>query len=232
MTGCEKPRPRRRKLRVLLTVGLFVSVLVLLGWAATVHVLSALWERSWREDRTRSSQEYLEQQIARMNQGGPGSGYVDLYEARGVDDLMPRLDGMAEVQALFLEGTDITDASLPIIARLPNLESLSIQRGNPGVTDDGLAALKGHSKLTDLVIQTRPTNNGFAALKELPALHSLTIMGSPHRWPERTEASLIHLKELKQLEKLVLYADWLSPSGEAELRQALPRCEIRVERRR
>jgi len=86
---------------------------------------------------------------------------------------------------------------------------------------------------------TDVTDDGLAVLKEIPKLRSLAIEWDPE-WGRRlrelgfnqgtgtTDAGLVHLKELTNLEKLYFSGDWASEEAIAELREALPNCKITV----
>jgi len=73
-----------------------------------------------------------------------------------------------------LARTKITDASLTQIAAMPALTRLDLR--NTAITDTGLAALRDHQFLQELVLsQTFVTDAAAATLQSLPALKRLWI---------------------------------------------------------
>ncbi|MGH7194735.1 MAG: hypothetical protein ACREJM_14545, partial [Candidatus Saccharimonadales bacterium] len=60
---------------------------------------------------------------------------VYLQSVRSIADLLPRLAALPELERLYLTESDITDAGLAQVQRLPNLTVLSLDQ--TAVTDDG-----------------------------------------------------------------------------------------------
>lgn len=88
--------------------------------------------------------------------------------------LEPLSDHIAE---LSLSRTRITDAVIETLADMPRLRRLDL-RGT-GVTDAGLAKLRGHGALEELVLaQTRLTDSALETLLDLPALEKLWLWES------------------------------------------------------
>ncbi|MDZ4848637.1 MAG: DUF1570 domain-containing protein [Pirellulaceae bacterium] len=75
-----------------------------------------------------------------------------------------------DVRRLNVESTSITDASLPIIAKMPRLEELDLSRC--GITDSGLEVLRGNKTLKTLWLTGNPaiTDHGLEVLGSLPRL--------------------------------------------------------------
>ena len=82
---------------------------------------------------------------------------------------------MWDVRRLNVESTRVTDASLPIFARMTRLEELDLSRCD--ITDKGLEALRGHKMLRTLWLtgNTGITNEGLTILASLPRLELTDI---------------------------------------------------------
>lgn len=65
---------------------------------------------------------------------------LDISNTRCGDEIVSKLGGMQSLRTLWLTGSAITDQSLPIINRLPAIESIDLQRTQ--VTPRGLQTLK------------------------------------------------------------------------------------------
>lgn len=68
---------------------------------------------------------------------------------------------------------------------------------------------------------TRITDAGLARLESLRSLSWLELWDIPV-----SDAGLKHIAELKSLRNLMLRSEYHTPEGLAELRRALPNCEI------
>jgi hypothetical protein len=92
------------------------------------------------------------------------------------------------------------------------------------VTDAEVARLKKLKQLTVLhLFKTKVTDEGLKELKELKQLTVLGLGGT-----NVSDEGLTELKELKQLTKLFLNGcKEVTDAGVKELKEALPKCEIR-----
>jgi eukaryotic-like serine/threonine-protein kinase len=154
----------------------------------------------------------------------------------------PGLDALA---SLDLSDTPIEDAQLGGLANLPGLRELYLARSR--ITDAGLAHLKGCRALQRLDLAGAPINgSGLMHLRDLPDLRRLHIGG-----PQLNELFLVELAGLKKLERLGLSKYVLStqalqslaqlsqlreldlsdtklaPKQLADLKKALPNCQIK-----
>jgi len=161
------------------------------------------------------------------------------------------LQDLEHLTSLDMLDSDVTDEGLAVIARLPNLTELTIggyrmARSASKITDDGLAHLKGHSKLRSLhVSRTHVTDIGLAHLAELTKLERLYIADNnisdaglaklkgltklkelDLAKTKITDAGLDHLKGLSNLRELYLEDAKVTDEGVQRLRQALRHCEI------
>jgi len=115
-----------------------------------------------------------------------------------VPEVLRALDGSTALMYLSASRTDLTDADMSYIARMPNLTVLRVPHNH--ITDAGLAKL--------------------AALKGLQALE---ISRNPI-----TTASIPLFKQFKHLQGLYITTYNWSPSQKAELKKILPaKCEIK-----
>jgi uncharacterized membrane protein/YHS domain-containing protein len=82
-----------------------------------------------------------------------------------------------QVADLSLARSRITDASMALIARMPNLMRLDLRETE--VTDAGVAALAGHKRLAELVLpRTKLTDAAVPSLLKLPALRKVYLWNS------------------------------------------------------
>ena len=156
------------------------------------------------------------------------------------------LNGLAQLETLSLDNTAITGPGLVHLKGLTDLKLLGLRRSQ--VTDAGLVHLKGLTKLKQLDLwQTQITDNGLVHIKGLTSLQELLLTGCQNV----TDAGLVHLKGLTNLQNFSLWAapvtdaglvhlqgmtnlkildlrdTKVTDAGVAELKQALPNCEIK-----
>ena len=124
-----------------------------------------------------------------------------------------------------LTGAKVTDADLAgLVPHLKELKSLpALTLTGAAVTDAGLAHLKELKSLPALVLAgTKVTDAGLVHLKELKSLTFVSLSGTAV-----TDAGLVHLKELNSLTAIRLQgAKNVTDAGVADLRKALPKCQI------
>lgn len=150
----------------------------------------------------------------------------------------------AGISSRELHLTKITDAGLPVVAKLTRLESLTL-RGSK-ITDAGLKELVALKNLTQLKLCTTVVSDaGLKHLARLPQLSELVLSGSrvtdaglkelaPLKnlvvlalsGTEVTDAGLKTLAGYKQLALLFLRETKVTEVGVKELQKALPNCEI------
>ncbi len=83
-----------------------------------------------------------------------------------------------ELRHLGLVSSGVTDAELLGLKKLTLLETLSLS-DNPGITDKGMATVKGFDRLRVLFLsKTSITDKGLAELKSLDGLRTLSVKGS------------------------------------------------------
>ncbi len=104
-----------------------------------------------------------------------------MWDAADVSDVgIQQLAGLRNLQYVHCNGAHLTDFSLAIFGRMPNIEGLSLQ-GN-SFTDRGLAHLKSLSNLKSLWLgmgDTRITDAGLKNVYVLKNLQEFEIQGAP-----------------------------------------------------
>jgi hypothetical protein len=124
-------------------------------------------------------------------------------------------------------GTKTTDDTLRYLASLPHLQTLRLQCALK-VTDNGLARLEGLSGLQRLWLgYTNITDAALVHLKNLTNLEELHI--GVYR-SEFSDPGLAYLKGLKKLKSLALNYTKVSDQAVQDLQQSLPDCKITVRR--
>ena len=99
------------------------------------------------------------------------------------DDGVKHLEGIEFIKDIDLAGTGITDASMPILATLVNLRSLSLLLTS--VTSDGLSDIGSLEKLQSLTVNSPYlTDDCLRHLKGMPNLITLSLPGRPTLSPE------------------------------------------------
>lgn len=128
-----------------------------------------------------------------------------------------RVEGLRELR-LWTSG--VTDAGLEFVARLNELEWLDLE--GTAVRGAGLARLRDLPRLSHLILGPMTSDRDLAAVEQLPHLTELDLRACY----QLTGACLSTLAKVP-----TLHVVWLPrqiPAGEdAQLRQALPDCEIR-----
>ncbi len=147
---------------------------------------------------------------------------TELYlDQTGVNDGgLKHLEGLTKLTQLRLAATAMTDSGIVHLKGLTNLTELDLRETH--VSDAGLEHLKGLSKLRVLILNgTRVSNAGAVNLKVLTNLTELhlenTRVGDP---------GLKQLANLSRLEHLDVSGTQTTDRGLAEIRKALPRCEV------
>lgn len=149
--------------------------------------------------------------------------------AEAVVACVRRLGGRAEtIRRIDLAQTPTTDADLERLAAigggsLTAVEELDLTR--TGITDRGLAAVRGFSGLTRLTLTlTAVTDEGLRQLEPLEHLADLALIETAI-----DDHAVEPLSRLTRLRRLVLMRTRLSDTAIARLRQMLPRTAIHVE---
>ena len=170
----------------------------------------------------------------------PNLEYLGLDFSGVTDDDLKAVEGMTKLKSITMQRARITDAGLAHLRRLSNLTSLGINV--PGVTDAGLKHLTRLTRLRQLILSgsqvgdagldhltglpitelflnlTRISDAGMDRLARISSLRRLMISHNPGI----TDAGLIPLRTLANLQELDVSATKVTPEGVVALRQALP----------
>ncbi len=124
------------------------------------------------------------------------------------------------LRVLTLDQTSVAGPGLAHIGSLANLEGLTLN--NTPLTDEGLAHLRNLPKLESLQLSgTLISDDGVLKLASLNSLRGLQLNHT-----KITDRSLIPLKKMHWLTRLSLSDTYITQEGMAELRLALPNCQI------
>lgn len=172
---------------------------------------------------------------------------VWLHSSRLTDAGMARVALMQNLEKLDFNYPAVTDSGLRHLAKLTNLRELNL--GTVKVTDTGLEWIGGLTNLEKLSLWhcERITDKGLMYLQSLTNLRGLNLEGTPitdagleHLGALAnlgelslsfcagiSDQGLVHLEPLTRLKSLALFGTSITEDGVAELRKALPNCDIR-----
>jgi hypothetical protein len=229
------PKPRRCWLQFSLRT-LMVLVLVVgagLGWLAHENhrartqreAVKAIEKLGGRAEYEARSGGCLAAAIAFGGKLLPHDWLVDVYgvslaDMQLADAELAHLQGLQQLKWLALNNTSITDAGLAHLRGLTELEQLTLAFTR--VTDAGLIHLQRLTHLEMLsLVGTRVTDAGLEQLSGLTHLQMLDLAQT-----QVTDAGLMHVRTLTNLRYLSLDSARVTDAGVAELRKALPNCQI------
>jgi hypothetical protein len=150
----------------------------------------------------------------------PNLEAIELNGTQITDAGLAHLAGLTNLRELLLTDEQITDAGLSHLKRLPNLELLMLN--GTQVTAAGVAHLEGLTNLEGLSLKdTKVSDAGLAHLATLPKLYGLDLSGT-----QVTDAGIKHLARLTNLTALVLENTQVTDGGIKQLQAALPNCKI------
>ena len=137
---------------------------------------------------------------------------------RGDADLS-LVPNLPRIRTLDLFDFSPTNPGLPELRRLAHLETLCFYGGQ--LTEPQLRDVAELRSLRSLRLGGEFRDSDLLHLRRLPNLVFLDLSNSP-----ASNATIPYLKDLTGLEYLVLRGTRITPAGIAELRAALPKCEI------
>jgi hypothetical protein len=125
---------------------------------------------------------------------------------------LDQIEGLEQIEELYLDDSLVTDEGLSRLRGLKNLKFLDL--ANTQVTDAGLANLAGLSELNSLRLSgTQITDAGLVHLAGLRGLRSLLLDGT-----RVSDAGLVQLSGLDQLIKLSLNGTQVGDAGLEKLK--------------
>jgi hypothetical protein len=161
----------------------------------------------------------------------------EIYLYMGVSDAglsaICRREKPLVLDALVLETASITNAGLEHLTHLRELKTLSCMI--PGFDETGIAHLTAVPGLQNLVLRQMPWKNGpviseksLRGIAELDQLLSLELRYEGNKVFYLNDIWLQHLHGLKRLKRLRITGCRVSEEALAELRAALPSCEVTI----
>lgn len=149
---------------------------------------------------------------------------LDLTHTRVSDQGLQLLAQMPKLRSLRLHrhpawyiSQQLSDACLPVICQLKNLETLSL---SGEITDEGLAQIAALGKLKRLtLLNTKVSGSGLAALQHT-SVEYLTL--SPQLLRVSSDEGLMHLKECKQLKSINVIGQFEDEQVLSNWQKALP----------
>lgn len=122
------------------------------------------------------------------------------------DTTMQHLEGLENLESLWLGRTDVTDAGLESLRALTKIRELGLP---PAATDKGLACLAGLTNLERLnVSDTQITDAGLAHLEGFNKVWMLMVANV-----NVTDAGLAHLSGLTNIERLTFEGTQITDAG-------------------
>ncbi len=128
------------------------------------------------------------------------------------------LAGLRQLETLHINDSQVGDATLAVLSRLPRVQNLQLQ-GND-FTDQGLKQIAGMTRLRSLWIGNgtgRITDAGLRSLRGLVNLQELELQNCPI-----TDQGLRHLSGLNKLRELYVNGTQTTDDGRAQLEAAIP----------
>lgn len=145
--------------------------------------------------------------------------WLYLLDAKLKDGDYATVAAMTALTHLNLSGGTLTDTALSALARSPGLEVLGLA-GTRGLTEQGIAAIKGMKKLRALDLPAKWC--GDRTLRELKGLPHIKGLGVK----QPTAEALDVLCGMTHLEYLDLRHQGMKPADIDRLKKALPKCAI------
>jgi hypothetical protein len=175
---------------------------------------------------------------------------VVIHQANISDQGFAHVQGMTQLKRFVITHPCTTDAGLAHLTRLTNLETLYV--AGPKISDTGVEHLQPLTKLKTLFLtNTSVTDASLSRIGQLTELVELNLDGAAITGTglgelqslkklvfldlSRTQVSDAHLpllKELPSLKQLMLETTQVTEEGAWQLRESMPRCEIRRARSR
>ena len=134
-----------------------------------------------------------------------------------------QLSALTSLEILDIYEMEIGDAGMEQIGNLTSISELHIGKSN--LTDKGLAEIGRLHSLRKLVIWETPhiSDAGLMHLQSLTQLEYLDLRSTPI-----SDRGLVHLQSIRSLKRLLLQGIQITPNGVASLKAALPNTQVEV----
>lgn len=224
---CPSPKHTRRWLESLTTAAL-LAVAFLVGMSLLL-VPAASMLKSFSRDRDEWRYELMREQVVSVRTGKTKGLYF--YDVPNPDRILEEIEPLDALESIGFEHSAVTAAGIEHLITQPNLREVTFH-----TLDDRLIAALAtlpHLESLDIVTVCCLTDDGVRALCDIPTLRSLTLsfLDRPRNGlPHMTDAALSSLSSCTQLRAIRLEGDWFSDAALAQLRAALPDCEIEARR--
>jgi hypothetical protein len=134
----------------------------------------------------------------------------------GDKDAFQLLKNLPNLQVVYIDNGQVSDASLGPLRDLTGLSALTLM--SPQVTDSGLENVKGLTNLTMLFLtSSKVGDKGLANLSKLKNLQVLALSRT-----EVTDAGLDALKNLRSLKSVYVIGTKVTPQAIEKLKQSIP----------
>ena len=131
------------------------------------------------------------------------------------DSRLAFLEGLPELETLYIKGTSLRDEDLASVGKLTRLKDLRIYC--QAIGDRGMAHLAGLTSLESLTARFQLTDEGLKHLANMKKLAAVQLYG------DFTDRALRHLERLKSLQMLYVWTpNELSPAALERLKKSLP----------
>ncbi len=195
-------------------------------WNADVEI----YEQFWSEDEHFLDGEYAGPAVLKRPIRLLGCSLFDRVTAVFLSEattdselasLMPRLTASRHLRLLSLSDTQISDKGICGLSGLAGVEGLRLH--STDISDEALrCVLKNFPRLKSLNLgYTQIGDEGVKALGNLPDIEILYLEGT-----RITDQGLTTLANCKKLRELELAGTAVTPKGIAQLKRALPGCEV------
>jgi hypothetical protein len=138
-------------------LGCLCLLLIPLGLGGSILYQAIRWKYYHDEDLLQWNLDRLKKEK---------TGHFSLICTRNTDWVVEQVRGMPEIEHVSMEREHITVAGMKHLGTLPNLKSMHVYYGGPGICDEGILELRNCSKLESLILLNAPiTEEGIAALQ-------------------------------------------------------------------
>ncbi len=150
----------------------------------------------------------------------PDLQLLSLAGGQLTDQALTAIQGSNSLRAVILHG-NFTDAALPIITTLPNLQQLDLTQSR--ISDAAMAELTQLTSLETLILNgTRISEAGLQSVAQIKTLKNLYLGDTP-----LSDSAIPQLQQMEQLELLFIRHAGISAAGVAQLLPSLlPTCRV------